>query len=649
MDKKPNKLNSVTTIRFNEISEKIKESIALLTQLSVPFQFAQPAKVSSPISNLNVLGISNFAFSEPLIEMSSLAIQDSEFESSIKLEDPLENSDDDNGRSDDSDTVPWMFLIKTEDELVSNDGNENSSVRSDDIVVKLEKSLEIFDEIVSNDDNEHIASVSLPLENNEESTVPWNCAIKISDVAISSDRSDYKEQYDDNDVTSDDGGNSPTLSLQEKCYEESDEKFELDSNDQALSVRLNGLAEYSSDDKGVGNNEACNIHSEDQEHSRLIDCNEIQVQDVQMECNEEQNVDNVMASNNSRENIQISSVTLNCSVQQSDNEKVLLKDVNENIPVPNISIAYSSTQDVDNVSPNDNSPTNACITGNIDRNAQMKHFEVDSRNVTLNCPVEQNVDGDVNENIPNIQTAFSKCQDVHNVTPTDNSDNDQTVACRSGYIDPNTQITSLEVDSHTRPAQKLHDNQPLPFLIQHIHKITWANQEEVAFAPVMQLFGQTFNTVMIYGVVTSLTVEQGGLTLRFVIDDGSGSINVVWKASNQILELLKTIHHLDEEVKLCRKAGLSVMNENWQPNSDECKKMLDSFDTTIHYIKRQITERTKLKLFGYAGVVGKPFRSRNIVQLLATHIEDNSRDRSLELYFKKNLIRLYREKYMPNG
>lgn len=76
--------------------------------------------------------------------------------------------------------------------------------------------------------------------------------------------------------------------------------------------------------------------------------------------------------------------------------------------------------------------------------------------------------------------------------------------------------------------------------------------------------------------------------------------------------------------------------------------MLDSFDTILHYIKRQITERTKLNLFGYAGVVGKPFRSKDkkIVQVHAAHIEDNSRDRSLELYFKKNLIRLYNEKYI---
>lgn len=118
-----------------------------------------------------------------------------------------------------------------------------------------------------------------------------------------------------------------------------------------------------------------------------------------------------------------------------------------------------------------------------------------------------------------------------------------------------------------------------------------------------------------------------------------------------ISDLLKTIHHLDEEVKQCRQAGLSVMNENWQPNSEECKKMLDSFDKILHYIKRQITERTKLKLFGYAGVVGKPYRcgrDKNIVKIHTTLIEDNSRDRSLELYFKKNLIRLYEEKYMSN-
>lgn len=110
------------------------------------------------------------------------------------------------------------------------------------------------------------------------------------------------------------------------------------------------------------------------------------------------------------------------------------------------------------------------------------------------------------------------------------------------------------------------------------------------------------------------------------------------------------VHHLSEEVKRCRKTGMYMMNEIWSPNSKECKEMLDSFDKILHYIKRNITERTKLKVFGYAAVVGKVFRSKNKkVHLYATFVEDNSRDRSLELYFKKNLIRLYEEKYMPNS
>ncbi len=91
------------------------------------------------------------------------------------------------------------------------------------------------------------------------------------------------------------------------------------------------------------------------------------------------------------------------------------------------------------------------------------------------------------------------------------------------------------------------------------------------------------------------------------------------------------------------------MNENWQPNSKECTEMLNSFNQIIHYIKRETTKRTKLKLFGHAAVVGKPIRppGKNIVQLHSTFVQDDSGDdRSLELYFKKNLIRLYEEKYI---
>lgn len=101
-------------------------------------------------------------------------------------------------------------------------------------------------------------------------------------------------------------------------------------------------------------------------------------------------------------------------------------------------------------------------------------------------------------------------------------------------------------------------------------------------------------------------------------------------------------------MKSCRQSGLSVMSENWQPNSKECREVLCSLNQIIYYIKREVTKRTKLKLFGYAAVVGKPIRplGKGIVTLHSNHIEDDSGvDRSLELYYKKNLIRLYEEKY----
>lgn len=104
--------------------------------------------------------------------------------------------------------------------------------------------------------------------------------------------------------------------------------------------------------------------------------------------------------------------------------------------------------------------------------------------------------------------------------------------------DPNTQITHLHLNNneHNPPpvSQKQYDKQPLPLLIRDVHKITWPNKD-VCYVPVMDIFGQTFETVMIYGIVTSLNIENGGLLQRFVIDDGSSSITVVWKANNQMI------------------------------------------------------------------------------------------------------------------
>lgn len=109
------------------------------------------------------------------------------------------------------------------------------------------------------------------------------------------------------------------------------------------------------------------------------------------------------------------------------------------------------------------------------------------------------------------------------------------------------------------------------------------------------------------------------------------------------------MHSLDGEVKSCRLSGLSVMGENWQPNSKKCKELLCSLHQIIHCIKRELTKRTKLKLFEHAAVVGKPIRppGKGVVTIHSNHIEDDSgANRSLELYYKRNLIRLYEEKYV---
>lgn len=65
-------------------------------------------------------------------------------------------------------------------------------------------------------------------------------------------------------------------------------------------------------------------------------------------------------------------------------------------------------------------------------------------------------------------------------------------------------------------------------------------------------------------------------------------------------------------------------------------------------MKREVTKRSKLKLFGHAAVVGKPMRSPgkgNVTLHSNQLVDDSGVDRSLELFHKKNLIRLYEQKY----
>lgn len=138
----------------------------------------------------------------------------------------------------------------------------------------------------------------------------------------------------------------------------------------------------------------------------------------------------------------------------------------------------------------------------------------------------------------NIELQLSTQQGVqNNVISDDSQDIGQIDVGRTLDINPDTQVTHLYIDNneHNPSPQTQYDKQPLPLFIKHVQRITWPNQDEVCYAPVMHMFGQTFDAVMIYGIVTSLNIENGGLVQRFVIDDGSGSINVVWKANNNII------------------------------------------------------------------------------------------------------------------
>lgn len=173
--------------------------------------------------------------------------------------------------------------------------------------------------------------------------------------------------------------------------------------------------------------------------------------------------------------------------------------------------------------------------------SQQQRTDIDCREASNDGNNNIETDGRKSEGIDaSTETIHLDVGVVGDETSNGNSEMD---GVKSGGIDPNTQITHLDIDSYeqTAPIQKQQDNQPLPFLVKHIHSITWPNQDEVCFVPVMQLFGQKFDAVMIYGVVTSLQVENGGLSQRFVIDDGSGSISVVWRANNQLIGKFEAI------------------------------------------------------------------------------------------------------------
>lgn len=77
--------------------------------------------------------------------------------------------------------------------------------------------------------------------------------------------------------------------------------------------------------------------------------------------------------------------------------------------------------------------------------------------------------------------------------------------------------------------------------------------------------------------------------------------------------------------------------------------MLNNFNQIIVYMKREVTKRTKVKLFGHAAVVGKPVRNPKGGLTIYSNLIEMDTDRSLELYYKKNLIRLYEEKYMQHN
>lgn len=474
---KPKKLNYVSTERFEEISKQIHRSMGLVAQLSRSFNFSEPIPVeSAPNTSVQSLNDPKFEFCEPRERHNDEQNELVKLMSGLSIRYSHKNS------------------IQLDWSLQQGVDESKCPSKSDRSEVQFNRSLQqgVDSDAGSNDDFKTDDGKS------KDTSQSYPQSVK----RFSSNLNKYG-----NDAFQMDGNKAKTTSRQSEQF----------SKKSSRSTQEDVADEVSSND---GNNnlqksESKGSSQSDQSSNRL-DCSS--QQDVANDESPNDKIDNLQTdackSKNTSANDQPNK--LDYKLQQNVVNELASKDVEDNFQTDanksKDSIISVAQQDVeDNLSPNDENDNFQTHGGKSKDNSQNSQ----SGN-QLDCSMQYDLANDVE--------------------PNNGNDNIQIDVGRSTDIDPNTQITHLDIENNAqnRPSQKQHDKQPLPFLIKHIKSITWPNQHEVTFAPVMELFGQTFETVMIHGVVTSLNVEKGGLTQRFVIDDGSDAITVVWKANKQI-------------------------------------------------------------------------------------------------------------------
>lgn len=434
---KTNKPDVVSTARFNEISEQVKRSIELATQLSNFFKFSEPTPINPSLSNIPVsLPCSNFEFHEPLQRV-----------------------------------------------------NHEEKDAAEDLVKLLSL---------------------LNLNHSDQSCIQLDCSIQ------KGDNTGYASIETD--------GDQPTDIDPKPLNKDNERNFMLEKELDHQAFPLDFSTPSS------------NIENDDLQTQvvRLIESLDSNTSDLEID-----------------------------DGQSSSPQKYL-----NHQPCP-FQTDCGSQRDRDNSIYIDPKPTHLCKDN--DRNLSMSEEELDHRTFPFQLDSstgasnveDHNIPTDVNESTePDLNKSplemnnngqSSSPQKFLEPCPfqvdspmrplTVEKDDIQVEVVRSTDLDPNTQITNLDIDDNEQmpPPRKQLDNQPLPLLIKHIQSITWPDHDKIPYVPAMELFGQTFDRVMVYGVVTSLNVENKGLSQRFVIDDGTGSVNVVWKANDRMIGKFETL------------------------------------------------------------------------------------------------------------
>ncbi len=545
-----NKFDIVSnTAKFVEISEKIKISIKSSVELSKSFTYSEPTAVDTQLTkNSNSVVISNFVFREPLQRLKKEEESDEIGQELVERLSLLNI-----GNSDESSNQ-----LDSLHEVVSNDGNEYTQTASIhlDSTNELEE-LENFSALTDEEDNIDASNIHLDVSIKEESedyeaSFSGNDSIGTSSICLDCVKEEYVvTSYDLNNMsqssdyridnceeqnleiivaTTDAVDNIQTRTFD--CSMEQDVQSEGASNQHNNILQTSSFQTDSFAGQNVENNEnstdnnveAFNLSpdSSTEEIALNLHTNIVQTPAIQMDncqerndesttddnhqtspspdCFMEEDSKNDKNSNHPNFIVETPALQMNNSTERNAENNEVTIDGNDHIPTPNLHPDCSMEQDAQNID----------VSSRHNQSCNRSH------DIQTDCELKQNVEND---------------EDVTDAGDDDDDDDDRPTV----DIDPNTQITHLDVDSSKKdpPTQYQQDSQPLPFLIKHIHNITWPNQEEVCYAPVIHLFGQTCSTVMVYGVVTSLNVENGGLTQRFVIDDGSGSIKVVWKIDHR--------------------------------------------------------------------------------------------------------------------